>query len=254
MKPADPDDPDAGRAVQSFFARLAPEDAVWLDSTIAELAQHLADEGMTSDEARAAALAMLARPDEAAAALGRGVETGSPAEPRRQRAVVHVHLQQAALEAQRGVARVEGLGPVLVQRLTDILRHAHIDLKPVIDLATGASVNGYEHPTAMKERVFLRSLGDVFPHAASLSRRVDIDHPIPYDPGGPPGQTSDGNAAPLSRRSHRAKTHYRYTVEQLGPASYLWTTPHGLLRLVTPDRTQALDAIRVEVHRAYRAA
>ncbi|MEX0427507.1 hypothetical protein AB3X52_07750 [Nocardioides sp. DS6] len=254
VKAADPDDPDSGRGVQSFFARLAPEDAVWLDATITELAGHLATDDSTVDQSRAAALAMLARPDEAAAVLGLRGDDEQPAVSR-QKAVVYVHLHESSLLAGEGVARTEACGPLLVSRLAELVGHARIDLKPVIDLNAGASVNAYEHPASMRERVVLRSLGDVFPHASALGRRVDLDHPTPYAPDGPPGQTSDLNAAPLGRRSHRAKTHLGYRLDQLGPASYLWTTPHGLVRLVTPDRgTTALEGLRLEIHRAYVAA
>ncbi|HRD62840.1 MAG TPA: HNH endonuclease, partial [Nocardioides sp.] len=71
-------------------------------------------------------------------------------------------------------------------------------------------------------------------------RSVDFDHPDPYKPNGPPGQTGDHNAAPLGRRHHRAKTHLGYRVRQLGPGTYLWRTPHGLLRLVDRDGTHVL--------------
>jgi hypothetical protein len=68
-----------------------------------------------------------------------------------------------------------------------------------------------------------------------------MDHPDPYDPHGPPGQTGDHNAAPLGRRHHRAKTHLGYRPRQLGLARYLWRSPHGLHRLVDATGTHELD-------------
>ncbi|HRD61732.1 MAG TPA: hypothetical protein PL137_12560, partial [Nocardioides sp.] len=156
-------------------------------------------------------------------------------------AVVYVHLHQAALEGAAAVARVEGLGPQLVDELAGLLGHARVTVAPVIDLADQASVNGYEHPQKVRERTLLRTIGDVFPHASAISRNVDFDHPDPYKPNGPPGQTGDHNAAPLGRRHHRAKTHLNYRVRQLGPGTYLWRTPHGLYRLVDPTGTYRLD-------------
>jgi hypothetical protein len=50
----------------------------------------------------------------------------------------------------------------------------------------------------------------VFPHAAAVSRLIDVDHTIPYlspDKGGLPGQTSIGNLGPHTRYHHRLKTH-----------------------------------------------
>ena len=97
------------------------------------------------------------------------------------------------------MARVEEVGPVLLEELAGLLGHARITLAPVIDLAASTSVNGYEHPEKVKDRTRLRTVGDVFPHARTISRRTDIDHPDAYQPNGPPGQTGDHNAAPLGR-------------------------------------------------------
>jgi hypothetical protein len=68
-----------------------------------------------------------------------------------------------------------------------------------------------------------------------------MDHPDPYQPNGPPGQTGDHNAAPLGRTSHRAKTHLAYRCQQIGLARYLWRSPHGLQRLVDNTGTHELD-------------
>ncbi len=112
-------------------------------------------------------------------------------------------------------------------------------------LDTGHSVNGHEHPTTVKVRTRLRTVYEVFPHSASpATGRLDHDHPTPYDPGGPPGQTGDHNDAPLTRLHHRAKTHDGYTVDQLGLGAYRWVTKHGLARIVTPRGTRKIKLIR----------
>ena len=130
---------------------------------------------------------------------------------------------------------------MLLDELAQLLGHARVTLAPVIDLATSVSVNGYEHPESVKDRTRLRTVGDVFPHARTISRNTDMDHPDPYDPHGPPGQTGDHNAAPLGRRHHRAKTHLAYRARQLGLARYLWRTPHGRRRLVDATGTHEID-------------
>ncbi|MCR1782069.1 hypothetical protein KVF89_05940 [Nocardioides carbamazepini] len=114
-------------------------------------------------------------------------------------------------------ARVERLGPRLLDQVRDLLaHHAHVSIAPVVDLHTGRSVNGYEHPTDVKHRTQLRTVGDVFPHATGLfakhGRPPDHDHTRPYDTHGPPGQTGDHNDTPLTRHHHRAKTHLEYRV------------------------------------------
>ncbi|GAB6983612.1 hypothetical protein [Nocardioides pyridinolyticus] len=153
---------------------------------------------------------------------------------------MHVHLSEAALH-RWGVARVEELGPILLDQVARMLAHAHVDLKPVVDLADHARVNAYEHPESVKERVHLRTVGEVFPHASRVSRRIDMDHPVEYVHGGPEGQTGDDNAAPLARTHHRAKTHLGYRVRQLGPDDYVWRTPHGLCRRVDATGTHVID-------------
>ncbi len=79
-----------------------------------------------------------------------------------------------------GVARVEGLGPHGLTQLTELLGHTRVAVQPVIDLRDQVSVNRYEHPTRVKERIHLRHPGDVFPHASRVSRKVDLDHRIAY--------------------------------------------------------------------------
>jgi hypothetical protein len=133
---------------------------------------------------------------------------------------------------------------MLLQQVTRLLGHAHVNLTPVLDLADQTRVNAYEHPEAVKERAQLITVGEVFPHATRVSRKVDNDHPVPWDPDGPPGQTGDHNVAPLGRTHHRAKTHLPYRLRQLGPGEYLWTTPHGLHRHVDRAGTHLIDDVQ----------
>lgn len=130
------------------------------------------------------------------------------------------------------MARVEGLGPASLEQLRDLLGHARVTVKPVLDLANHLSVTCYEHPESIKERIHLIRPVDAFPHASLTSRKVDLDQPVPYDTLGPPAQTSTRTSQPLGRRGHRAKTHLGYTATPLGTGVTLWRTPHGLARLV----------------------
>lgn len=200
-----------------------------------DLVPHLpADAGR--DELRAEAFGWLAHPERVIELL----ESAEPAPRRRPRAVVHVHLHESALH-RWGVARVEELGPLLLEQVRRLLAHAHVDLKPVVDLADAVRVTAYEHPESVKERVHLRTVGEVFPHASRVSRTVDMDHPVEFDEDGPDGQTGDHNAAPLGRTHHRARTHLPYKIRQLGPGDYVWRTPHGLYRRVDAAGTRRID-------------
>jgi hypothetical protein len=90
----------------------------------------------------------------------------------RPRAIVSVHLSEAALTAGSGVARVEDVGPVLLGRLHMLLgEHCSINLKPLIDLpASHIPVDCYEIPASLREHLLLRYPADVFPYANTASR------------------------------------------------------------------------------------
>jgi len=159
--------------------------------------------------------------------------------------VVYVHLSEEALNAGTGVARVEDVGPVLLNRLHAILGdHCSISMKPVINLAAGHTpVDSYEIPASLREQILLRNPADVFPYAAAVSRSTDIDHTIPYlspDKGGPPGQTRIGNLGPHTRYHHRIKTHGSWQVRQPEPGTWLWRSPHHRIYAVNATGTHPL--------------
>jgi hypothetical protein len=163
----------------------------------------------------------------------------------RPRAIIYVHLSEEAVRAGSGIARVEDVGPVLLSRLRTLLgEHCTINLKPVIDLPAGhIPVDSYEIPARLREQLHLRYPADVFPYAAAVSRRIDLDHTIPYlspDQGGPPGQTRIGNLGPHIRRIHRLKTHAGWQVRQPEPGTWLWRSPHGRIYLVNATGTHPL--------------
>jgi len=160
----------------------------------------------------------------------------------RPKAVVHVHLTDEALRTRSGVARVEDLGPQLVERLAELLGHADVRLQPVRDLNARIRVDQYEHPDALKDHTWHLAGGDAFPYAPHANRAVvDHDHPTPYDKDGPPGQTGNHNSAPLRRTHHRWKTFGGYRCRQAGPGRYLWATPHGHYYLRDHTGTHRLD-------------
>jgi hypothetical protein len=95
----------------------------------------------------------------------------------------------------------------------------------------------------MREGIRLISPADAFPYASATSRKLELDHTIPYRPpddGGPPGQTRVGNLAPLTRRHHRIKTHGRWQVKQPFPGVLVWRSPHGRIYLVDQTGTRRL--------------
>jgi hypothetical protein len=159
----------------------------------------------------------------------------------RPRAVVYVHLSEEALTAGAGIARVEHIGPVLADRLRQLLgADPQIILKPVLDLADTSPVDGYEVPDRIRENLQLRCPGETFPWGTTSSRWADLDHTVPYlalDRGGPPGQTRIGNLGPLSRSHHLVKTFTSWRVRQPDPGTWVWRSPLGRHYLVTAAGT-----------------
>ncbi len=164
------------------------------------------------------------------------------------KAVLHVHLHEAALHGSEAVARVEGFGPVTLTRLTELLRRFDVRVQPVKDLSDRVRYTAYEHPESLRDQVHLIAGGDYWPYATSTSRNVDLDHPTPYDYGTdrgtgrepPPDQTGSHNSGPLGRRHHRWKTHAGYQSRQCGEGRYIWLTPHGLAFLVDHTGTHRI--------------
>jgi antitoxin (DNA-binding transcriptional repressor) of toxin-antitoxin stability system len=250
--------------LRHVIARVQAGDAVWIDAMVERIADLIADRhpDTTRDELRSA-LGWLARPAEVLelllAAQGDSekvsratafpadlLDTLRRADPERFRPRVdlHVHLSDLALSGFAApVARGEGVGPLLAesQRFTG----CRVRVTPVIDLNDGVAVDCYEHPTALTHRVRLGFPGDYFPYPAAvpgLAGAADLDHPTPYDPDGPPGQTGVHNSGPLGRRHHRWKTHAGYTSRQCGRSRYVWRTPHGRYYLVDHTGTHRVDA------------
>ncbi|WP_341729222.1 DUF222 domain-containing protein [Brooklawnia sp.] len=159
--------------------------------------------------------------------------------------VVHISAEDPALSApgcapgRTGVARVEGWGPLLTERLPDFLAGSKVIVRPVIDLADMRPVDCYETPAKMRFAIEQRNPVDVFPYGTTAASRCDMDHTIPYVCGqaGQAGQTSLTNLGPLSRKAHRAKTHGKWTLEQPIPGVYHWTSPHGYQYRVTAAGT-----------------
>jgi len=251
----------------SVDGRLDLADALDLDAAIADYARALAHLGCTDslDVRRARAAGDLARrqptldltstaDDHVAGTDPRTapvrLEPAQPAPPRpqpqRQRVVLYLHLSDAALTGQSRVGRIGNTQtPVTAEQIRAWCGQpdTQVVVKPVIDLHQAISVHAYEIPDRVREHLALRDVTCVFPWCGKaahptttrLTRNgepvhsTDCDHIQPYQPDGPPGQTSTDNLAPLCRRHHRLKTHtgWRYRVHDR-PGTYLWTSPRGL--------------------------
>jgi hypothetical protein len=99
-----------------------------------------------------------------------------------------------------------------------------VTVKPVVDLNSVRTVDGYRVPDWLAEQVRLRDRTCVFPFCTRPARACDLDHVIPFDEG---GTTSSDNLACLCRLHHRMKTHGGWTYQMLTLGTYLWHGPHG---------------------------
>jgi hypothetical protein len=176
------------------------------------------------------------------AAYATGLGAGSRRGPRQ--VIAYVHLTDKTLATGRGVLRVEQYGPMVAAQLSELLGHDQIVVKPVIDLNDRVSVDAYEIPERIRERVKLIHPVEQFVYGtAETTMRTDLDHTVAYDPNGPPGQTSTTNLAPLARFSHRLKTHGDWTVRRLDDGAQKWVSPHGFRFRVDHTGTHPLRTV-----------
>ncbi len=264
----------------SAYGLLDRADAEDLEHAIRALAHQLYLDGSTEPLAvrRARALGLLARgqevlPEEdgraarSASERRRDPATDAPTAPGTRKAprrtvVLTVHLSDAALTGAPQVDPLTGKLGLHLARLdnhrqlltADTVREwcgtpgTQVIVKPIIDLHDTVAASSYEVPDRIAARVKLTRTTCAFPHCTRPAETADLDHTVEYVPtgsGGPPGQTSTANLAPLCRHDHRAKTHpspagkpWRY--RGLSPGHWLWTSPHGKHYLVHPDGTSPL--------------
>lgn len=233
---------------QTLFIRTDAATATRFYGTVSDIAERFreaepsqVDVPETSlDELRAASIGLLADPQAALDFL-------DGKDPRRGKSIVYVHTTAEQLTELTGtpIARVEEIGPACADLMREFIGHDHITVTPVIDLNDEpAPSDAYEIPAALAQRIHLFNPAESFPYSNTVSRRVDLDHTIPFAVG-VPGQTRIDNLAPLTRRHHRVKTHARgWRVQHLGNRAYLWTTPHGRQVVVDPQGTHEVEVLR----------
>jgi len=270
---------DPARGVVPVSGTLDLADALDLENAVSRVAADLALAGSLDslDVRRASAVGEIARrqttldlscfgtvdtndaSDSAGGACGADSTAPVATRSKARQVVIHVHLAETALtdldpNACGGVdlARVEKTRSfVLAEQVREWCGSSstQVVVKPVIDLRDQVAVDAYEIPDRIADRVRLTRPACVFPHCTRPARGCDLDHVDEYvraDEGGPPGQTSTTNLAPLCRRHHRVKTHSsmtgagserRWRYRRLPDGSFVWTSPHDQQYLVDPHGT-----------------
>ena len=244
---------DAG--TRDIVIRTDAASAVWFDASVDRIADGLSLLGDTTPKQvrRGRAVGVIAQPQQTldlyatVADLVRSDDHDSGQVAPRARvdsrppATLYVHLTDDAVRTGTGVARVEGVGPVLVDQVRRWLGSCQVTVKPVIDLNGQVPVDAYEIPDRLREAAHLRSPADVFPYGVTTSRRQDLDHTVPWRPpddGGPPGQTRLDNLGPMTRQHHRIKTHSKWKVLQPFDGVFVWRSPTGRYFLVDSTGTR----------------
>ncbi|MEJ7741479.1 MAG: HNH endonuclease signature motif containing protein [Nocardioidaceae bacterium] len=255
--------------IKDIHIRTEAPNAIWFDASVDRIADNLrllGDE-TTRDIRRARAVGVIAQPqrtldlyaqaaatDALSSSVSNDTSSGNDTVSTSRRidprppATLYVHLAADALSSDAdgtagGAARLEEVGAVTLGQVQSWLGGCSVTVKPVIDLAGQAPVDGYEVPDRLREAVHLRSPVDIFPYANSSSRNQDVDHTDPYvdpDEGGPPGQTRLSNLGPMTRFHHRIKTHGRWRVRQPFPGIFIWRSPRGRYYLVDHTGTQRI--------------
>ena len=245
-------------------ARLDRSDTIFFDATVQRIADVLAAQGDagSADERRAKAFGVLANPAAAVQLIGvpttRGMDPAPATEAERQafvaaagalvapltpRAQVYAHYWADSAPVAEALARVESVGGLLVEQVAALTGSCSIRVTPVVHVGgAGIAVDGYEIPQRIRDRVLLRDGHDVFPWSSVESRRLDLDHTVPWEPDGPPGQTAPGNLGPLSRRAHRVKTHAGWRLDQPSPGEFVWQTGAGQVIRVDAFGSRRLPA------------
>ena len=144
---------------------------------------------------------------------------------------LYLHLNPTTLDgdaAATGLAALESGFHVGIDQVEEWCQASHtkVTIRPVIDLNQTLTSPGYTPTTRIRDHVQLAHPTCVFPGCNRTSRACDLDHVVPYDPDGPPGQTSTTNLRPLCRTHHRVKTHTGWTPTDTDTLT--WTSPRGL--------------------------
>ncbi|HEY0216549.1 MAG TPA: DUF222 domain-containing protein [Cellulomonas sp.] len=130
-------------------------------------------------------------------------------------------------------ARALAAGGVWRRLVTDPLSGAVLDV----------GRTSYRPPAALAEHVRARDRRCARPGCLVDADSCDLDHTVEFHPdgrsGAPPGTTGAGNLGPLCRRDHRLKTDGGFTLRQVDPGVYEWTTPAGHRYRVRPGTDEA---------------
>ena len=158
--------------------------------------------------------------------------------PRSCELIVRLNAQDLT-NPKTGIIDVQGRGLLFADQLGDLLTGCRVTVRPIIDPETVPPTDSYRIPEDMRLAIEERNPFDVFPYGTKPSRSCDLDHTIAFDHqnSADTGQTRLSNLGPLSRYTHRLKTHGGWRLTQPQPGVFRWESPLGYQYLVTPQGT-----------------
>lgn len=157
--------------------------------------------------------------------------------------VIHVDAEDVSAHCAgqlQGSAWVEHVGSVSLASLSRLLDGKRVSAQPVIDLNHLEPEDQYRPSVRMAEAVRMLHPYEAFPYSTRRSASADLDHTVAYRASGE-GQTRLGNLAPLTRKTHRAKTLGAWRCSQPETGVVEWTSPLGYQYRVGPEGAVALE-------------
>ena len=121
----------------------------------------------------------------------------------------------------RTEARMEWLGRVKLAGL------------PVAPCDHSLEGDRYQPSAALRHLLRIRHQTCTHMGCRRPAKQCDLDHSVPYDRG---GRTCWCNLGPVCRRHHRAKQAPGWSLAQLTPGHFVWTTPSGRRYRTGPAR------------------
>ncbi|MGH3356857.1 MAG: HNH endonuclease signature motif containing protein, partial [Nocardioidaceae bacterium] len=142
---------------------------------------------------------------------------------------LYIHFTRDQWRRDRdGATTLEGVGPVTLTQSRDVLGHARVTIRPVIDLENMPTSDDRFVRGRMREAVILKNPHCIFPFCNRRSRQNQADHTVPW----PRGKTAIDNLSPPDGKHHRAKTHAGWRLAQAINGIYVWKSPHGRVYVV----------------------
>ena len=144
-----------------------------------------------------------------------GILTGQPAATSKPQVKVYARVDAPTSRSTATAAppwlpvRSRSSAPPPSPRSATWVGHHQVVIQPVLNMARRDAVDSHDPPGWMRDLVHLSDGHCIFPRCQVDARSCDLDHTIPYDENGPPGQTTTGQPrlplpATPPRQDHRS--------------------------------------------------